>query len=169
MARIRKRGKNWEYEIKQNGKIVARGSGFSRKKDAERDARKVELSIGNQSLHYELKQDMTLVELFNSWLNIEILPQAIQPQTKKKYLKRLAKIQEYFGDSKVSDIVRSQYQMFINWYGMTYEINEVGRMNANIKKAVEFAKADKILIDDRFLLNIKLNSKKIQKILKQNF
>lgn len=32
MARIRKRGKNWEYEIKQNGKIVARGSGFSRKK-----------------------------------------------------------------------------------------------------------------------------------------
>lgn len=59
--------------------------------------------------------------------------------------------------------------MFINWYGMTYEINEVGRMNANIKKAVEFAKADKILIDDRFLLNIKLNSKKIQKILKQNF
>ncbi|EPV86460.1 tyrosine-type recombinase/integrase [Streptococcus agalactiae] len=160
MARIRKRGKNWEYEIKQNGKIVARGSGFSRKKDAERDARRVELSIGNQSLHYELKQDMTLVELFNSWLNIEILPQAIQPQTKKKYLKRLAKIQEYFGDSKVSDIVRSQYQMFINWYGMTYEINEVGRMNANIKKAVEFAKADKILIDDRFLMNIKLNSKK---------
>ncbi len=79
MARIRKRGKNWEYEIKQNGKIVARGSGFSRKKDAERDARRVELSIGNQSLHYELKQDMTLVELFNSWLNIEILPQAIQP------------------------------------------------------------------------------------------
>lgn len=63
MARIRKRGKNWEYEIKQNGKIVARGSGFSRKKDAERDARKVELSIGNQSLHYELEQDMTLVEL----------------------------------------------------------------------------------------------------------
>ena len=163
MARIRKRGKNWEYEIKQKGKIVARGSGFSRKKDAERDARRVELSIENQSLHYELKQDMTIVELFNSWLNIEILPQSIQSQTKKKYLKRLAKIQEYFGDTKISDIVRSQYQMFINWYGMSYEINEVGRMNANIKKAVEFAKADKILIDDRFLLNIKLHSQKVPK------
>ncbi len=169
MARIRKRGKNWEYEIKKNGKIIARGSGFSKRKDAESDARKVESEIEKNSFDYELRQDMTLVELFDAWLNIEILPQPIQLQTRKKYLKRREKIKEFFDDVKVFEIVRSQYQTFLNWYGMSYEINELGRMNANIKKAVEFAKADKILIDDRFLLNVKLNSKKLSKDIELKF
>ncbi|ESR10128.1 tyrosine-type recombinase/integrase [Streptococcus iniae] len=169
MARIRKRGQKWEYEIKRNGKVVARGSGFSKKKEAESDARKVEIKLDNKSLEYELKEDMTMVDLFDSWLNTEVLPQSIQSQTKKKYLKRREKIKEFFGDIKVADIVRSQYQTFLNWYGMSYEINELGRMNANIKKAVEFAKADKILIDDRFLLNIKLNSQKLSKDIELKF
>ncbi|HEL0663231.1 site-specific integrase [Streptococcus equi subsp. zooepidemicus] len=162
MARIRKRGKNWEYEIKRNGKVVYRGNGFKRKKDAEKKAKEIEVMLDNQ-LDYQVRADVSLVELFDAWLTVEVFPQPLQTQTIKKYEKRRQKIETFFGDTKVSDILRSQYQSFINWYGQSYEINELGRMNANIRKALEFAKADKLLIDDRFLLNVKLNSKKTPK------
>ncbi|MDG3142851.1 site-specific integrase [Streptococcus suis] len=162
MARIRKRGNKWDYEIKRNGKVVYRGSGFTRKKDADKEAKEMEVRLDSQ-LDYQVKPDMSLVELFDAWLSVEILPQPLQKQTIKKYEKRKRKIEEFFGDTKVSDILRSQYQTFMNWYGQSYEINELGRMNANIRKALEFAKADKLLVDDRFLLNVKLNTQKFPK------
>lgn len=168
MARIRKRGNTWEYEIKRNGKVVYRGSGFNRKREAEKEAKEIEVMLDNQ-LDYQVKPDMSLVELFDTWLSVEILPQPLQTQTIKKYEKRKKKIEEFFGETKVSDILRSQYQSFINWYGQSYEINELGRMNANIRKALEFAKADKLLVDDRFLLNVKLNSKKTPKQVEYKF
>lgn len=162
MARVRKRGGTWSYEITRKGKTVAHGSGFARKKDAEKEAKEVELLLDSQ-LDYQVVPEMSLVELFQSWLDVEILPQNLQIQTKKRYLKRKEKLIEFFGDTKVSEIVRSRYQAFLNWYGESYELNELGRMNANINKAVEFAKADKLMIDDRFLLNIKLHSQKVPK------
>lgn len=135
---------------------------FTRKKDADKEAKEMEVRLDSQ-LDYQMKPNMSLVELFDAWLSVEILPQPLQKQTIKKYEKRKRKIEEFFGDTKVSDILRSQYQTFMNWYGQSYEINELGRMNANIRKALEFAKADKLLVDDRFLLNVKLNTQKFPK------
>ncbi|MGT2888362.1 tyrosine-type recombinase/integrase [Streptococcus didelphis] len=162
MARVRKRGKTYSYEIKRAGKVVAHDSGFKTKREADKVAKEIEVQLDSK-LDYRLQPEMSLVELFQSWLDVEIFSQNIQSQTKKKYEKRKRKIEEFFGDMKASDIVRSKYQSFINWYGESYEINELGRMNANISKAVEFAKADRLMIDDRFLLNIKLNSQKLPK------
>lgn len=159
MARIRKRGKTWSFEIERKGKGEKsyHGSGFRTKKEASDKAKEIELQLASGQLTvYE--NPLTLVELFDSWLEVEILPQKLDIDTKKRYKRRREVIKNYFGDMLVSDIVRSNYQKFINFYGESYEINELGRMNANITKAVEFAKADRIPIDDSFLKNIKLNS-----------
>ncbi|WP_457810476.1 tyrosine-type recombinase/integrase, partial [Streptococcus sanguinis] len=120
----------------------------------------MQLANGQLSVY---ENPLTLVELFDSWLEVEIMPQNIDIETKNRYTRRREVIKEYFGDIRVSHIVRSKYQKFLNSYGERCELNELGRMNANIAKAVEFAKADKIPIDDSFLKNIKLNSMKERK------
>lgn len=160
MARVRKRGDTWSFEIAKNKKHPAVSkSGFKTRKLAEKEARRVEVLL-EEGRYSESQVELTLGELFDKWLTVEIEPQNLDIETKKRYRKRKKWIDDYFGDILVTQILRSQYQMFLNKYGEHYEINEVGRMNANIQKAVEFAKADLLDIDDRFLLNIKLNSQK---------
>lgn len=168
MARIRKRGKNWAYEIKESKRngLVSKG-GFKTKKEAEKAAKEMEIQLDSHP-GYVFKE-MTLVELFNEWLHVEVYSQALDIETKGHYARRLNWIENYFGDKLVSHMLRSDYQKFLNAYGETHEINELSRMNANIKKAVEFAKADKIAVDDRFLLNIRLNSKRFSKPVEKKY
>lgn len=169
MARIRKRGKTWSFEIKKgNDKKSYHGSGYRTKREAERAAKELELQLISD-VSYKVQVEMSLVELFDNWLNVEILPQNIDWDTKRKYLKRKEWLADYFGDLKLSQLLRSDYQSFLNRYGEHYEINELGRMHANIVKAIEFAKADLLAIDDRFLLNIKLHSQKHSKDIDKKF
>lgn len=162
MGRVRKRGKTWEVEIRKKGKVVYFSSGFKTKREAEAHDREMEVLL-TANVDYKLSHKMKLSDLFLMWLDVDILSQSLQEQTKKRYMKRHGTIVEYFGDAKIGEIVRSDYQRFLNWYGESYEVNEVGRMHANIQKAVEFARADKMLIDDTFLLAIRLNSTKLPK------
>ena len=116
MARIRKRGKTWSFEIERKGKGEKsyHGSGFRTKKEASDKAKEIELQLASGQLTvYE--NPLTLVELFDSWLEVEILPQKLDIDTKKRYKRRREVIKNYFGDMLVSDIVRSNYQKFINF------------------------------------------------------
>ena len=163
MARVRKRGKTWTYEIKKTSQHRSySGSGFKTKKEAAAKAKEIEMQLSSGQLSV-FENPLTLVELFDSWLEVEIMPQNIDIETKNRYARRREIIKDYFGDMRVSHIVRSKYQRFLNFYGERCELNELGRMNANIVKAVEFAKADRIPIDDSFLKSIKLNSMKERK------
>lgn len=169
MPRIRKRGKTWSFEIKKTSKSKGyHGSGYRTKKEAERVAKEIELQLAS-NIEFNIQPEMTLVDLFDSWLKVEILPQNIDDDTKKKYLKRKRWLENYFNDLKISQILRSDYQRFLNKYGERYEINELGRMHANVLKAVEFGKADLLSIDNRFLLNVKLYSQKNPKDIDRKF
>lgn len=171
MARIRKRGKKWSYEIRRSGFESIHGSNFATKKEASDEARRVEYELEqgiynfsvSESVDNEAGEDYKLVDLFDEWLEVEILPQRLDVDTKKRYIRRRDILKEYFGEQVVSTLLRSQYQRFINDYGKRYEINEVGRMNANVRKAIDFALADKKKIDDSFLKSIKLISQKESK------
>ncbi|WMB27861.1 Arm DNA-binding domain-containing protein [Streptococcus didelphis] len=94
MARVRKRGKTYSYEIKRAGKVVAHDSGFKTKREADKVAKEIEVQLDSK-LDYRLQPEMSLVELFQSWLDVEIFSQNIQSQTKKKYEKRKRKIEEF--------------------------------------------------------------------------
>lgn len=60
---------------------------------------------------------------------------------------------------EIAKIKSSDYQAFMNLYGQKVVLNTLQRINSDIKKCIDMAKADKILIDD-FTLGAELYSKK---------
>ena len=72
-VRYRKRGDSnlWTYEIRNEGKTVAHNSGFKTKKLAESEAEPIlqELRLGKR-----ISRDISLVDLYQEWLELKILP-----------------------------------------------------------------------------------------------
>lgn len=57
---------------------------------------------------------MTLVELYEQWLNLKIYPSKKSETIKRKYKSRVDTIRKLFGDRKVSEIKPSDYQKIMN-------------------------------------------------------
>ena len=164
MARIRKRNGKWEFEINRKNLPRKFGSGFKTKREAQDAASKLEGElIAEYQERLSYSRSIKLIDILDRWLEVEILSQPLDHDTKTRYIRRRNVVEGYFKGRDVNSIVRSEYQEFLNWYGQRYEVNELGRMNANITKAVNFAIADKMEIDDSFLKSVKLISQKRSK------
>ena len=157
-VRYRKRGDSnlWTYEIRNEGKTVAHNSGFKTKKLAESEAEPIlqELRLGKR-----ISRDISLVDLYQEWLELKILPSSRSEETKKKYLLRKNTIERLFGNKKVTQIRASEYQRIMNKYGQTVGRNFLGRLNTGIHQSIQMAIADKVLIDD-FTQHVELFSSK---------
>ena len=158
-ARYRQRGKKklWLVEIRQGDKTLDSKSGFRTKKDAQKYAEPILQKIRNGNT---LRPDMTLVDLYQEWLELKIIPSSRQQTTINKFILRKKIIQKYFGNKKVSEIKPSDYQKAMNEYGTRINRNGLGRLNNDIHNAISMAIADKILIDD-FTVNVELYSTKL--------
>lgn len=145
--RYRQRGlqKLWSYEIRDKGAIVAHKSGFKKKKDAIFEAERVAHKIRQGG---QLSGKMTLVELYEEWLELKILPSDRSDSTKQKYINRKKKIIEYFGDKPISEIRPSEYQRILNRYGQKVSKGSLRRLHHSIRQAVMMAISDKLVIDD---------------------
>ena len=158
-ARYRQRGKKklWLVEIRQGDKTLDSKSGFRTKKDAQKYAEPILQKIRNGNT---LRPDMTLVDLYQEWLDLKIIPSSRQQTTINKFILRKKIIKKYFGNKKVSEIKPSDYQKAMNKYGNHINRNGLGRLNNDIHNAISMAIADKVLIDD-FTVNVDLYSTKI--------
>ena len=158
-ARYRQRGKKklWLVEIRQGDKTLNSKSGFRTKKDAQKYAEPILQKIRNGNT---LRPDMTLVDLYQEWLDLKIIPSSRQQTTINKFILRKKIIKKYFGNKKVSEIKPSDYQKAMNKYGNHINRNGLGRLNNDIHNAISMAIADKVLIDD-FTVNVELYSTKI--------
>ena len=158
-ARYRQRGKKklWLVEIRQGDKTLDSKSGFRTKKDAQKYAEPILQKIRNGNI---LRPDMTLVDLYQEWLELKIIPSSRQQTTINKFILRKKIIKKYFGNKKVSEIKPSDYQKAMNEYGTRINRNGLGRLNNDIHNAISMAIADKILIDD-FTVNVELYSTKL--------
>ena len=158
-ARYRQRGKKklWLVEIRQGDKTLDSKSGFRTKKDAQKYAEPILQKIRNGNI---LRPDMTLVDLYQEWLELKIIPSSRQQTTINKFILRKKIIKKYFGNKKVSEIKPSDYQKAMNKYGNHINRNGLGRLNNDIHNAISMAIADKVLIDD-FTVNVELYSTKI--------
>ena len=166
-VRYRKRGDNnlWTYEIRNEGKTVAHNSGFKTKKLAEAEAEPIlqELRLGKR-----ISRDISLVDLYQEWLDLKILPSNRSEETKKKYLLRKNTIEKLFGNKKVTQIRASEYQRIMNKYGQTVGRNFLGRLNTGIHQSIQMAIADKVLIDD-FTQHVELFSSKEQQMTEEKY
>lgn len=145
--RYRKRGTTglWSYEVREKGQTVAHGSRFRTKKEAIVEAEKIaqKLRLGGR-----LTKDMTLVSLYQEWLELKILPSNKSELTKQKYIAREKIIVELFGDEEISSIRGSDYQRALNKYGERVGRDVLRRFHNGIKSALRMAIADKLMLDD---------------------
>ncbi|HEM9292017.1 site-specific integrase [Streptococcus agalactiae] len=148
MATYRQRGKKklWDYRIfNEKSELIASGSGFKTKREAMNEATRIEQQ---KSLKMSLSGDVTLYDLWFEWFNLIIKPSDLADTTKNKYFTRGAIIKKLFGNQKVSKIKHSAYQRILNEYAEKYTKNHVRRLNSDIRKAINFAKRDGVLLDD---------------------
>jgi phage integrase family site-specific recombinase len=160
---FRRRGKKklWDYRVfDSQKKVVASNSGFRTKKEAEIEARSVEAKVLKGTV---LDKQVTLFSLWEKWFTLSILPQRKSETTLKKYQIRGKKIQEFFQNTPISQIKASKYQEFINHYAQKLSKDSIRRLNADVKKVIQFAKRDKIGIDnftDGVIITGKVTGKK---------
>lgn len=154
----RQRGKKklWSFSIRERSKSLLHKSGFKTKREAKIEAEKVLHKLNTGSV---LSSSMTLLELYNEWLDLKILPSNRSVVTKKKYLMRKKVIERLFGNKPVSQIKPSEYQKIMNEYGETVSRNFLGRLNSSIQASIQMAIADKVIIED-FTAYVELFSSK---------
>lgn len=148
----------WSYEIRDKGKTLLTKSGFKTKKEAQIDAEPILQKIRTGT---SLNRDMTLPQLYQKWFNLKIKSSNRSNETLRKYQYKLDKINELFGDKKIIDIKHSDYQLAMNKLGEKLGKNLLGRINSDIKKCIQLAIADRLMIDD-FTINVELHSQKIK-------
>ena len=145
---LRKRGKKnlWDYRIfDKNKKVVASGSGFKTKREAEIEALALELKLINGAI---IDKNITFYTLWEKWLELTVKPLGKAETTFNKHLLRGKFIKEYFKEKPALKIKASEYQAFINKYAETNCRDNVSRMNAEIRNVIVFAKRDKLNIED---------------------
>lgn len=148
----------WSYEIRDKGKTLLTKSGFKTKKEAQIDAEPILQKIRTGT---SLNRDMTLPQLYQKWFNLKIKSSNRSNETLRKYQYKLDKINELFGDKKIIDIKHSDYQLAMNKLGEKLGKNLLGRINSDIKKCIQLAIADRLMIND-FTINVELHSQKIK-------
>lgn len=106
--------------------------------ELERELNKVNLDL----------RDVTLFDYFKRWFDLYKSSKAQSASAQNQYRIMKKFINEYFADTKLREIKRSDYQEFINWYGANHAYKSVSKLNGAIRSCVGYAIDDDILTKD---------------------
>ncbi|MBB1068744.1 site-specific integrase [Limosilactobacillus sp. RRLNB_1_1] len=145
-----KKAKKGYYGIAEfkdkDGKRHQKSAGlFKLKRDALKagDELQRELDTVNQNL-----MDITLFDYFSRWFELYKSNKAQSASAQNQYRIMKKFIAEYFADTKLREIKRSDYQEFINWYGANHAYKSVSKLNGAIRSCVGYAIDDDIITKD---------------------
>ncbi|MCB5053489.1 site-specific integrase [Streptococcus mutans] len=154
--RVRKNKKTGQFlfEIRDNeGKTVEHQSGFKTKREAENAALEVQQKLRQG---YTLDRYTSLYDWYQTWYDLKIRPKnKLSKVTKKNYQTYGKTIKKLFGDRAIVDIKSTEYQRIMNVYGETVGYDYLSRINSTIRKTIQLAQSDKIVLDD-FTSNVEL-------------
>ncbi|MDW7798765.1 site-specific integrase [Streptococcus canis] len=154
--RVRKNKKTGQFlfEIRDNeGKTVEHQSGFKTKREAENAALEVQQKLRQG---YTLDRYTSLYDWYQTWYDLKIRPKKkLSKVTKKNYQTYGKTIKKLFGDKAIVDIKSTEYQRIMNIYGETVGYDYLSRINSTIRKTIQLAQSDKIVLDD-FTSNVEL-------------
>src|SRR5699024_5220787 len=128
---------------------------FNLKREALQAANKLEAELDQVNL--DLK-DMTLAKYYWRWYEL-YEENGITDVTKNRYKVIRKTIENYWKDTRLRDIKRSDYQAFINWYGANHARDSVNKLNNAIRSCVGYAIDDDIISKD-FTHNVKVVANK---------
>ena len=136
----------------KDGKRHQKSAGcFKLKREALAEADKLEKELNQRNVNW---QDVTLVDYYKRWYQL-YEDNRITHVTKNRYKVIGNVLEDYFKDTKLSDIRRSDYQAFINWYGENHARDSVSKLNSAVRSTVSCAIDDDILTKD-FTHNVRL-------------
>lgn len=117
---------------------------FRLRKDALEKARELEeqLNAGDADL-----KEISFADYFNLWYKT-YKQASLADNTRLKYASTLKAITEYFKDTKLASIKRTDYQQFINWYGSNHAMETVKKVNCHIRSCAGYALDDDIISKD---------------------
>ncbi|MCB5067406.1 site-specific integrase [Streptococcus mutans] len=154
--RVRKNKKTglFLFEIRDNeGKTIEHQSGFKTKREAENAALEVQQKLRQG---YTLDRYTSLYDWYQTWYDLKIRPKKkLSKVTKKNYQTYGKTIKKLFGDRAIVDIKSTEYQRIMNIYGETVGYDYLSRINSTIRKTIQLAQSDKIVLDD-FTSNVEL-------------
>ncbi len=141
MASYLKRGKTWQYTVNHyvdgERKPIVKG-GFATKKEAQLAAHEVEMHLWKgQQVN---TRDIPFSTYFDEW--IELYKSGRHKTTYDRYRNSLARVQEYFKDISIRKITRTDYQRFLNEYGIGKSKETVRKLNSHIRSCIRDAIED---------------------------
>lgn len=148
----------YDKDGKRHAKSVGR---FKLKREALAAADDKENEFANRNMDMK---DISLSDYYWRWFEL-YEAKGITDITRNRYKVIGKAIREYFQDTKLTTIKRSEYQAFVNWYGANHARDSVTKLNGAVRAAVGYAIDDDIITKD-FTHNVKLvyNKAKSRKV-----
>lgn len=140
-----------EYQDKNGVRRQKSAGRFSRKNQALAAAVALEEKLNK--INQELK-DYSLVDYYWRWYKL-YEKNSITSVTQNRYKVIGSALKKYWGDTRLRDIKRSDYQAFINWYGANHARDSVSKLNGAMKAVASYAIDDDIISKD-FTSNVKV-------------
>lgn len=136
----------------KNGKRHAKSAGlFKLKREAKQASDELEKDLDQRNVDL---QDISLFDYYERWFKL-YKENNITDVTKNRYVVIGKAIQDYFNDTKLVNIRRSDYQGFINWYGANHARDSVTKLNGAVRSTVGYAIDDDVITKD-FTHNVQL-------------
>ena len=136
----------------KGGKRHVKSAGlFKLKRQAQQAGNDLEKELDQRNMDL---QDITLVAYYERWFKL-YKQSNITDVTKNRYKVIGKAIHDYFDDTKLVNIRRSDYQGFINWYGANHARDSVTKLNGALRSCVGYAIDDDIITKD-FTHNVQL-------------
>lgn len=145
MASIKKRGASWSARVSfydALGKRHTKRGTFKTKKEAEYFASQNELSKGRGD--DILGSTKTFVQYFTEWYETYKEP-SVAAATKRNYLFTVDKLKASFNETKIGDITRTVYQMFLNDLADTYAHETVAKIAGHCRACAIDAVEDGVI------------------------
>ena len=87
---------------------------------------------------YAISNDVTFADYFYQWYEVNKKPH-VSESTKKHYESAYKHIKAYFSHKLLKDIKRTEYQKFLNEYGLTHSYETIRKLNSYIRNAFDDA------------------------------
>ena len=142
--------KNGYYGIAEfrtsDGKRHQKSAGlFKLKREAQQAGVDLEKELDQRNMNLA---DISLLDYFKRWFDLYKKDKAQSASAQNQYRIMTKYIAEYWQETKLADVRRSDYQRFINWYGANHAYKSVSKLNGAVRSAVGYAIDDDIITKD---------------------
>lgn len=143
ISKVKKGYQSYVYYYDQNHKRRKKSAGrYLLRRQARQAALKLEESINKEN---SIGEDMSFIGYYNRWFELYKKNQAKSHSASYQYELFGKLIKQYFSQTKLKDIVRSDYQAFINWYGKDHAYESVRKLKGACHACVSYAVDDGII------------------------